>query len=411
MVLSAQPAPLTLTLRATPILSRTSPAPTGAEVTEGYLTRPRLRIGVDARNFFAIATGSVEGRTLERGEVALGSFGQGFADRRHPEAYVQEVIAGLQLAEGSARASIALGRGIVPFGGDLVSARPFLKPSASNHAAHIIERQIVVAALGVGWMSIEASLFNGDEPRSPGAPPLRARFGDSRAARMTWTSSPRFEMSGSAALLRSPAYHGGGPDEVRVTASARHETRSPMIGQWAVAELGRVTSRADAGNVRHDWLLVEVARCRFGVTTAARFERSDRPEAERGADPYRTVPPPAGALTFGTTRWTILTVSVSAAAKGKGAVHGRPFLELSGADVRSRGTETQFDPSAFYGGSRIWMASAGISMRVGRGAEREGRYGAARPAHALPTATLARVQSAILGSGGPGWVNRGGCID
>ena len=49
--------------------------------------------------------------------------------------------------------------------------RPFAAYPVNHHLAQILERYVVTAAVRRGALTVEAALFNGDEPASPGAPP------------------------------------------------------------------------------------------------------------------------------------------------------------------------------------------------------------------------------------------------
>jgi hypothetical protein len=58
-------------------------------------------------------------------------------------------------------------------------------------------------------------------------------------------------------------------------------------------------------------------------------------------------------------------------------VAGVPFIELSRLSATPRHPDAQFRPASFYGSSRLWMATAGIRVRVGPAHDRMGRYGVA----------------------------------
>src|SRR5947207_3223447 len=80
----------------------------------------------------------LEGLTLQRGELSTGAFGEGYVDRRHPHAYVHELMAGVESADRSVDASLFAGRGFVPFGSDDPMVRPMEKYPVNHHLAQIL---------------------------------------------------------------------------------------------------------------------------------------------------------------------------------------------------------------------------------------------------------------------------------
>ena len=48
--------------------------------------------------------------------MSTGGYGEGYVDRRHPHAYVHELLAGVESSVGGLHASLFAGRGFAPFG-------------------------------------------------------------------------------------------------------------------------------------------------------------------------------------------------------------------------------------------------------------------------------------------------------
>src|SRR5689334_21765854 len=99
---------------------------------------------------------NLEGLTLSRGELDTGAWGEGYVDRRHPHAYLHELVVGVESAPSAVAGSIYAGRGFVPFGSDDPMTRPFASYPVDHHLAQIIERLMVVAAARAGPIAIEA---------------------------------------------------------------------------------------------------------------------------------------------------------------------------------------------------------------------------------------------------------------
>jgi len=120
------------------------------------------------------------------------------------------------------------------------------------------------------------------------------------------------------------------------------------------------------GEVRH-----------LGVAFAARYERTERPEEQRLANPFRTPRPPTDFDILGRTRWDIASARLSTIALESKSGTLTPFVEIASQHVTSLTTPSGFDPQRFYGSDRLWSFSAGVTYSVGMIHRRTGEYGAA----------------------------------
>jgi hypothetical protein len=367
--------------QAIPLVTRADPTATQRALSEGYLTQPMVMAHAAWNPFAAIATLNLEGLTLARGELNTGGFGEGYVDRRHPHAYVHELLIGAQGAGLGARGSLFVGRGFVPFGSDDPMVRPFVKYPVNHHLAQVLERVIAVAAVRRGPVIAELATFNGDEPASPGEAPAFRRFGDSWSSRITLLPLAGAEVSGSIARVTSPEERtGAGLDQHKASVVGQFSRAAGASWHYALAEWAH-TSEVDGGRLITSLTTVlgEAAICRAGVIVAGRLERTDRPEEEPLADPFR-VPRPAGDLSnLGVSRWTTVSLAVSPSAARAGAFSGRPFIELARVSVGPGNPPGVFNPEFRYGANRMWMLSAGVRLRAGAMHPRMGRYGAAIP--------------------------------
>ena len=174
-------------IQAIGLLSRVNPALGGRTLTEGYLAQPVIMAhgSVLGGSVSGILTLDFEGLTMERGQLTPGAYGEGYADRRHPHTYLHEGLGVVSGAFGRTGVSLAGGKGFAAFGTDDPMMRPFASYPTNHHLAQILERYVIVGALRRSGLIAEASVFNGDEPLSPGSPPSASRFGDSWSLRGT----------------------------------------------------------------------------------------------------------------------------------------------------------------------------------------------------------------------------------
>ena len=366
------------------LVTRASHTPGNRTLTEAYLTQPI--IGATLRAWWLHATGmlNLEGATLRRGELDLGAWGEGYVDRRHPHAYLHELVVGVETRPAPLAGSIYAGRGFVPFGSDDPMTRPFVSYPVDHHLAQIIERLMVVAAVRSGPLALEAATFGGDEPVDPSTLPLTRRMGDSWSLRATLAGQAPIilgnaELTASYANVKSPEYREGqGLDQRKTHVGLRFEDAGGPLARYALLELARTTD-VDRGRDLYtfDAALAEGALCRRDVGVALRWERSDRPEEERLVDLFRAARPATDVSILGVTRWTTLTGAVSLPALHAYAVHVAPFLEVARITA-DRTTAAVFDPVRFYGATGMWRLSTGFRIAGTNAAHsRMGRYGVA----------------------------------
>ena len=376
------------------LVTRVSPAFDGRDFTEGYLTQPAVMAHARAFNgrLALRATLDLEGLTLRRGELTPGSYGEGYVDRRHPHTYSHEIVATLATGDDGGdharrrgAASLTTGKGFAPFGTDDPMTRPFVKFPANHHLAQILERLVVIGAARAGPVTIEAGLFNGDEPVSASSAPEWHRFGDSWSGRVT--VAPRngrlagLELQASHAAVTSPEYApGGGSDQRKWSASARFE-RGPRVaggGRYALVEWA---STDDLFNGRRAFtftsLLAEGALGWRGAELALRAERTVRPEEERLMDFFRAARPHTDASILGRTRWEVVTAHVESAPLRVARLRARPLVEVALSRAVEVVRPSAFTPSLFYGSDRQLSLSAGLRLEAGATHRRMGRYGVA----------------------------------
>jgi hypothetical protein len=368
------------------VVTHETNTPQGRSLTEAYLTQPTVSADLRRAWLHALSTLNFEGLTLRRGELDQGAWGEGYVDRRHPHTYLHELMVGADANPGLVRLSLDAGRGFVPFGSDDPMTRPFVSYPVDHHLAQILERLVVIGGVRSGPLTLEAAIFNGDEPVSPSAAPAYNRFGDSWSVRGTLsgnqiaTTLAGAELGVSYANVKSPEYRSGaGLDQRKAHASLRLAGDGGALARYALLEIAHTTDM-DRGRPLYsfDALLAEGALCRGQLGIAARIERSDRPEEERLLDPFRVARPATDVSILGVTRWTTLTSAVSLPALTIRAAnaHVAPFVEVARITA-DRTTAALFDPLRFYGSNSMWRISAGLRAAFGHDHGRMGRYGVA----------------------------------
>ena len=367
--------------QAVALVTRVDPAIAGQAYTEGYLAQPVIMAhGKVLRGAVAgVLTLDFEGLTLDRGQLTPGAYGEGYADRRHPHTYLHEA---LLIANGAFRntgVSLAVGKGFVPFGTDDPMMRPFAAYPVNHHLAQILERYVAIGAVRRSRFSIEAGLFNGDEPQSAGAPPNADRFGDSWATRATVAATRDLEFQGSYAFVTSPEItEGSGLDQRKWSAAARFDRTAGRI-PYALVEWARTDALlGDLRTNSYTSVLGEASVAVNSFTVSGRYENATRPEEQRLLDPFRTSRNPTDLGIIGITRWQIGTAAVSVA-RTIGRVDVAPFAEVAYARPSEELTPTAFVPREFYGADSIWSVSLGARIGVGPMRHRMGRYGAGTP--------------------------------
>jgi hypothetical protein len=364
------------------LLSTTvSPALFGRTRTEVQLTQPMLMVR-SARAGGAIQLAGMlnaEQWTMPGGEPVAGIWGEGFIDRRHPHTVLHELMLSGSRRIGAIRLSLSSGKGIVPFGTDDPMVRPFTKYPANHHLSQILERiQLIGTARISERVSVEAALFNGDEPSSPTSPPRWRRFADSRSMRVTGWVVPQLELQGSFAAVRSPEFASGeGLDQRKASASARY-TPNGRVLRYAMIEWARTNERyRDRSIVAYGSGLIELLAARSGVTVALRVEQTTRPEEERLLDQFRTARPPSDLTIKGLTRWRLATLQVAHRLPRVYQSHSSLFVEVTHAVSAPRLSPVLLDPRDVIGSRRAWHITAGARIGLGRMAARVGRYGGA----------------------------------
>ncbi len=318
-----------------------------------------------------------EGVTMPEGELALGGWGEGFVDRRHPHTYLHEAMVWGSAPMGQVVAGgLAAGKGIVPFGTDDPMSRPFVRFPVNHHLAQIVERAELATGWRIGIVGLEGALFNGDEPENAGQWPNLSRFADSWATRVTVWPVRGLELQGSYASVNSPEHReGSGLDQSKWSASARMQRVVGRTGIYGLLEWAR-TEEGDNAFVFASVLAegsVLAGRHRFGY----RVERTGRPEEERFPDNlYRSPRPLIDNSIVGQTRWTLHTIN---SALHLSLAHGtfgvQPVVEGTFGGVSDIG-DGLFQAEALYGTNDVRGLTAGVRLDYGGAMGRMGRYGA-----------------------------------
>ncbi len=378
----------------------------GRRLREGYLTQPVVMGHAPLWGGRVQLTGTLnlEALTLQRGQLTPGIYGEGYVDRRHPHTLVHEAMASVvgRPFGGPVAASLAAGKGFVPFGTDDPMLRPFVLFPVNHHLAQLLERYVAIAGVRVPGALVEAARFGGDEPDGPWAWPRASRFGEAWSARGTLLPLElvrgvvpgALELSASHARVPSPEDPTGlGLDQRKSSLAARWSSGAapgagpgaavtvPSSGGYALVEWARTDEhRSTRRAFRYQSVLAEGSAWRpvLGsvVTVAARAERTGRPEEERTLDPFRTVRPHYEQNVLGITEWRILTLA-AAVQPTAGRFRVAPFVEAARAAPRALVQPSVFDPQLFYRATAQWTLAAGVRLGLGRPHGRMGRYGVA----------------------------------
>ena len=373
------PADIEIGAQAIGVVTRESPAIHGRDLTEGYVTQPMV---MATATFWSDAleikgTLNLEGVTMKRGELNAGIIGEAYIDRRHPHTYMHELVLTGQRRVGDNGGSITFGKGFAPFGTDDPMARPFEKYPINHHLSQILERAVAIGALRSRRVIVEAGLFNGDEPESPGDVPNRARYWDSWSGRVTLVPFPQGEFQTSYARVRSPENaRGGGEDQHKQSASIRLE--DAQHSGYGLLEWARTSDYVGSTRTFAFTSLLAETSARYGVASGAlRLERTDRPDEARLTNEFKT-PLPANDLSItGRSRWTIITGRLAVHVPVARTLSFEPFAEVAGIRFTPTLRPSGFDPAQFYGSDRIWSFSLGATLRLGMSHMRMGRYGVA----------------------------------
>jgi hypothetical protein len=367
-----------LGINAVPAYTRVDPVPRGGTLGEIRLLQPAAmaHAGALQNRLRLTATLNLEGLTIPDGELALGDWGEGFIDRRHPHTYVHELIVSFQESVGRGALSLAVGKGFAPFGTDDPMARPVVRYPVNHHLAQILERAVGILGLRAGPVLLEAGLFNGDEPERPGQFPRVSRFGDSWSGRLTVFAPRQVEVQASHAEVHSPEHRPGfGTDQSKWSVSARW---SGLVRQWPIYGMVEWARTSEAnGFFVFDSFLAEGAWTRGRSRLHYRFERTERPEEQRTLSRFRSLRPHLENSILGTTRWTIHTAGYGHQLQPAVGVGVLPFVEASYGRMADVGGGL-FDVESFYGKTSFWSLSLGARLTVGAPVHRMGRYGVAQ---------------------------------
>jgi hypothetical protein len=352
--------------------------PGGGSLTELRIVQPSLTLMAEGPGRLRLVTTlNLEGLTIPEGELSPGAWGEGFVDRRHPHTYFHELMLTaddlLRGVDGQAQVSLSLGKGFAPFGTDDPMVRPAVRYPVNHHLAQILERAVAIVAVRRGGVSVEAGLFNGDEPERPSQWPRIGRFGDSWAVRLTAEPVRGVELQGSHARVHSPEHRpGAGTDQSKWSLSARWEGELERRPAYAMVEWART---AEAGGFFvFSSLVAEGAWDPGRHRLHYRFERTTRPEEPRVSD-FRVLLPHVENSILGITRWSIHTAGYSAPGiQGRG-IEARPLVEISHGRIAEIGGGL-FDIRGLYGKESFWTFTLGVRVGFG-GSHRMGRYGAA----------------------------------
>ena len=378
----------TIHAQAIPLVTRAWHTPGDKPRTEFALVQPALMVEWEqpmpasmeaAPHFSARLTLDGEGLTIPDGELAPGDYGEGFYDRRHPHTYVHELmLSGSDLLgrlDGALRLSLSVGKGFVAFGSDDPMSRPVVRYPVDHHLAQILERGVLIGRAAYGPIGLEVTGFDGDEPTKPSDWPNISRGLDSRAVRLTVTPFEGLEAQYSWARVKSPEHRAGaGPTQRKRSASLRWAGSVAHRPGYALVEWARTE---EAGGLFTFHALVAEGAMSVGRSRPYfRFERTDRPEDTRTADPFRSVRPPLDNSLIGITRWTVWTAGYGVSLlTARGRLEVRPFVEGSLASVQAN--EGIFDPKTFYGSDVLPSVTVGVRMDWGgMSGMRMGRYGA-----------------------------------
>jgi hypothetical protein len=361
---------------ATLLYDRVDPVPLGGPLGELRVIHPvgMVHASMPAARLSFTGMVNFEGLTLDDGQLAPGVSGEGYADRRHPHTYLHEAVLTLEpRAPRGIAWSLSAGKGFAPYGSDDPMSRPVLRYPVNHHLAQVLERLVAIAAVRAGPVGLEAALFNGDEPDAPDQWPNAGRFADSWSARVTLHPVEGVELQGSLASIESPEHRGGGGlDHAQRSVSARVERAYGAHRLYGLAELARSD---DDAFVMHSFL-AEAAWGRHRHQAHYRFERTERPEEQRLANPWRTPRPHHDFSNLGVTRWSLHTFGYAFDAPAGGDLALVPMVEVTLGRVHSM-TPASFDPALFYGRDTFWAVSAGVRIGWGARLHRMGRYGAA----------------------------------
>ena len=310
---------------------------------------------------------NLEGLTLDRGELSTGGYGEGYVDRRHPHAYVHELLAGAEARVFGVRASVFAGRGFAPFGSDDPMVRPFEKYPVNHHLAQILERVVAVAAVQrgpvigeVGDVQRRRADVARDVARLSAASATRGR----RASRSLPFAGR--ELSGSVARVTSPEERtGAGLDQHKSSVVARYSRESDIDFGATRWSNGRARTSSIDGDDDH----VAEQRCSARARTvraASSLRRGPSAPTARRRSLWPTPFAPRARRSISRTsasrdgRRSRCRFRVPAARAG--VASARPFVEVARIAAAAGNPAGVFNPELRYGADRMWMVSAGVRL-------------------------------------------------
>lgn len=365
----------------------TSGSPTDDELpihdTEAYATQPAVMLSLEAPSQAVVlrTTLNFEAWTQADGEYTFGGWGEGFLDKRHPHTLLHEATVSLNAWEApGGAASLTLGKGFAAYGTEDPMSRPLAKFPTNHHLSQILERWLVTGTyLARSGLSLEASVFGGQEPEDAYDLSNIESFGDSYSARVT----QRFGGSGAAAPWEVSAswahveetHHESKDVTELFNAALRHAGRYGFGKVYALAEASKSEPESGEGY----WALLGESRLELGRHRPYyRFEYATRPEYERqglpGTDGFYRYDHDSHAI--GASRWQIHSLGYETEARTAGLI-ARPFVEVQYNRVgHERG---DFSPVAAFGDDRFWSVSTGFKLFLGGDGMRMGTYGVLDP--------------------------------
>ena len=346
-----------------------------------YLTQPALMLNIESRESRVAlrTTLNFEGLTQPDGELTFGGWGEGFLDKRHPHTYLHEAMLSVNVwAQSGGGFSISAGKGFAPYGTDDPMSRPVIKYPTNHHLSQILERFTLNAVYVNPLWSVEAGVFGGNEPTSPGDFSNAESFANSWSARVTrhfglgamgtWP----FELGASYGYIEEEH----GEHDVTVTKlfnlSLRHENDHEFGRLYSLAEWS--VSNPDEGDGYFS-VLGEASVTNGAHKPYARVEYATRPEYPRAGAP--------GSRGFfrydhddhaiGSTRWLTVVGGYGVTATQL-PFSARPYAEIQWNRVSAdRGG---IEPEVLFGRDSFFTLSAGLRLFLGGEPMRMGAYGA-----------------------------------
>ncbi len=356
---------------------------------------------------------------MRRGELLGGVYGEGYVDRRHPHTLVHEAMvarARRAVRGGTVSASLAAGKGFVPFGTDDPMMRPFERYPVNHHLAQILERVVAIGAVRVPHAAARRARSSTAMSRTGAVRARRATIGSAtrgpRGSRcVRWIAAPPSGARPASSCRSAP--RASSPPRTRTAAGSISGSGAPRCGgrggtpsggaarpndraSYAARRDGRApTGCAAAGASRSPATATAACSPRRACggaasSSSARAERTDRLEEERDVDPFRTVRPHSDVATLGVTRLAGAHARRRAAARrvgGGDAARWRRSSKARSLAPRAVVPGAVFDPVSFYGGRRLWSLTAGVRLGAGMRHARMGRYGVRGAVRLTPLVT------------------------